>query len=159
MRKLWNRPDYPVWSLVTQDQAGTFNMNIVSYVTAVSMEPKVMLVAVYHGTKSRENLVVNGPVRLQLLTRGQASLVRLLGQQSGKNIPKLQRLEKRGLLSYFDEWPYLTDSAGYLDLVVTNVIPVGIDHDVALCTVRQHRNLADAPLLTTTYLKEHKFTR
>ena len=159
MRKLWNRPDYPVWSLVTQGRDGGFNMNICSYVTAVSMQPKVMLIAVYLGTQSRDNLVKNGQVRLQLLTEVDAPLVRLLGQQSGKKVAKVARLEKRGLISYQAGWPYLKNAAGYLDLTVTEIITTGLDHDLVLGTVTTHQNLTDANVLTTTYLKANKFTR
>jgi len=134
-------------------------MNICSYVTAVGMKPKVMLVALYHGTKSRENIVVGEPVRLQLLAENQASLVRLLGQQSGKTINKVARLEKRSLVTYHAEWPYLIGVVGYLDLKVINLIDAGLDHDLALCEVLYQNNLSDDVILTTTYLKQNKFTR
>ena len=159
MRKLWNRPDYAVWSLVTKDSSGFFNMNICSYVTAVSMKPKVMMVAVYHGTKTRDNIAADQIVRLQLLAESQAPLIRLLGQQSGRKIAKLARLEKRGCLEYKDTIPYLTEAVGYLDLKVTSLLTVGLDHDLALCEVVSHYNLSDESILTTTYLKEYKFTR
>lgn len=159
MRKLWNRPDYPVWSLVTKDSAGVFNMNICSYVSAVSLKPKVMMIAVYQGTKTRDNLLIGKAARLQLLAETQAPIIRLLGQQSGKSVSKLARLEKRGLIEYRDGWPYLVAATGYLDLVVTKIIEVGLDHDLALGTVTHHHNLSEAKLLTTTYLKDNKFIR
>lgn len=159
MKKLWNRPDYGVWSLVTKDDNGTFNMNICSYVTPVSMKPKVLMVAVYHGTKTRENIAIGARVRLQLLAESQAPLVRLLGKQSGKKVSKLARLQKRDCVTYADMWPYLTDAVGYLDLKVVTLVTVGLDHDLALCRVTSHHNLSDEPILTTSYLKENRFTR
>lgn len=159
MKKIWNRPDHAVWSLVTRGKDGVFNMNICSYVTAVSMKPKVMLVAVYGGTKTGDNIAIGEMVRLQLLSESQATLVRLLGQQSGRKIPKLARLKKRDCLAYQADWPYLTAAVGYLDLTITQLLTVDLDHDLALCAVMSHRNLSQAPILTTTYLKDKKFTR
>jgi flavin reductase (DIM6/NTAB) family NADH-FMN oxidoreductase RutF len=159
MRKIWNRPDSAVWSLVTSDKKGTFNMNICSYVTAVSMEPKVMLVAIYKGTQTHANVRVGNLVRLQLLTEINAPLVRLLGQQSGKNIDKLARLNKRDLVAYADTMPYVRDCAGYIDAKVTKIITAGLDHDLVLIQATTQKSISDGRILTTTYLKEHKFTR
>lgn len=98
-------------------------------------------------------------IRLQLLTEGQAALVRLFGQQSGRLIFKLVRLEKSSLVEYKDAWPYLKDAAGYLDLTVTSFIKTGLDHDLALGVVTSHTNLSPAPTLTTLHLKEHRIIR
>lgn len=159
MRKIWNRPDTAIWSLVTKDSEGTFNMNICSYVSAVSMKPKVMLIAVYNNTKTHDNCLVGQSVRLQLLVESQALLIRLLGQQSGKSVNKLSRLEKRGLISVKHQCPYLKDSAGFIDLTITEIISANLDHDLVLGTVTAHTNLSTEPILTTTYLRDNGYTR
>ena len=159
MRKLWNRPDYPVWSLVTLGPDSLFNMNICTYVTVFAMEPKSILVAVYTGTKSHRNITAGKKVRLQLLTERQAFLVRLLGRKSGNMINKITHLEKSALLSYTGTWPYLTHIAGYVDLQITKIITTGQDHDLVLGSIIAHKNLSEEPILTTTYLKDKHFTR
>ncbi|MFM2424147.1 MAG: hypothetical protein RLZZ70_538 [Candidatus Parcubacteria bacterium] len=161
MRKLWNRPNLPVWSLVTTDTTGTHNMNICTYVTSVSMEPKVQLVAVYNGTKTLENIVadLNAPVLLQLLTEELAPVVRICGQQSGKTIDKLTSLQKRYDISYHAGIPYFTKAAGVMmlqDQILTNC---GGDHQLLTGLVTWSKNLNDMPILTTDYLKDNKFTR
>ena len=56
MRKVWNRPAWPVWSVSTTDQSGQGNINIATYVQAVSLDPKLMTIAVYKGTKTLANI-------------------------------------------------------------------------------------------------------
>lgn len=159
MRKLWNRPDAAVWSLVTQDAAGLPNMNICTYVTSISMEPKLMLVAVYTGTKTLENLQTNKRALLQLLTEPLAPAVRVCGQQSGKKIAKIPRLQKRFELSEHNGLPYFTQAAGFMEVEFIKPLEVEGDHVLFYGQVLHAKNLHDVPLLTTEYLKRNKFTR
>jgi len=118
VRKFWNLPAVPVYSLVTQDIDGCFNMNCCTYVTPVSMNPKHYMVAIYHGTKTWDNLNQNPKqtVILQWLGMDQASLVRILGRQSGFSTNKIQRLERRGLLSAWKGQPVLRDAAAWAEM-------------------------------------------
>jgi flavin reductase (DIM6/NTAB) family NADH-FMN oxidoreductase RutF len=161
MRKLWNRPNLPVWSLVTRDAAGSANMNICTYVTSVSMSPKLMLVAVYCGTKTLQNLHVNPrqPVLLQLLSEDLAPVVRVCGQQSGAQIDKIARLKKRYMLAEHEGLPYFTDAAGIMQLTFTTLTPCGGDHELLVGEVTWSKNLDDVPILTTDFLKQHRYTR
>ena len=161
MRKIWNRPTLAVWSLVTSDREGKANMNICTYVTAVSMEPKLMTVAVYHKTKTLENLTSNpeAPVLLQLLTEELAPVVRVCGQMSGFAIDKISRLKKRYGIALYDSLPYFTTAAGYLVLQVQSVNEVPGDHTLYTFCVLEHKNLSDAPLLTTDTLRAQKIIR
>lgn len=161
MRKLWNRPEWPVWSLVTRDEAGKPNLNICTYVVPVSMEPKLMIVAVYRDTKTLANLeaVPSQPVLLQLLTEELAPAIRVCGQQSGHGVDKLARLKKRHAMAEVDGLPYFADAAGYLILTPAAVTPVGGDHVLYTFAVQTHKNLSPAPVLTTTMLREQKIIR
>lgn len=159
MRKLWNRSALPVWSLVTKDAAGKINMNICTYVSAVSMEPKLMMVAVYHNTKTHDNCHVGGEVLLQLLASDQAKLVRLLGQTSGRAKDKIPFLQKRALLSEYKEWSYLTEAAGFLVGTIESVVAVGGDHDLAIVRVTAHKNLRETLPLTTEILRAEGLIR
>lgn len=159
MRKLWNRPDQAVWSLVTKDAAGRPNFNICTYVTSVSMEPKLMMVAIYQGTKTLENVKSNNQALLQLLTQELAPVVRVCGQMSGHKIDKFTRLKKRYDFSEQAGLPYFTAAAGFMELEFTKLIEIEGDHVLGLARVIQHKNLHDAPILTTNYLKDNHFTR
>lgn len=161
MRKLWNRPDWPVWSLVTRDERGEPNLNICTYVVPVSMEPKLMAVAVYEGTKTLANLqeYPRATVLLQLLTAPLAPAVRVCGQQSGHIIDKLTRLQKRFAMHTDEGLPYFCDAAGYLLLTPQTISSVVGDHVLYTFAVTKHKNLTDYPVLTTTILRDQKYIR
>lgn len=149
----------PVWSLSTQSAEGMGNLNICTYVTAVSMEPKLMQIAVYHNTQTHKNIAVGNTVLLQLLTEELAPVVRICGQQSGQSIDKIKRLKKRYPLDTIEGLWYFTQAAGFMALTVTHILPVNGDHDIVIGQVTQHKNLSDTPLLTTDYLKNNHYIR
>ena len=106
MRKIWNRSNQQVWSLSTADVAGQGNMNIATYVSSVSMEPKMIMVAVYHNTKTHKNLSTSKRFLLQLLSEELAPVVRVCGHLSGTKIDKISRLKKRYEIGYLDNLPF-----------------------------------------------------
>lgn len=159
MRKIWNRPNQTVWSLATIDEEGVGNMNICTYVSSVSMEPKLMMVAVYHGTKTHDNVRVTKKAILQLLTQELAPVTRVCGHLSGNNISKISRLKKRYEISSIGEIPYFIASAGYLELRLQKFIAIGGDHDLGIFAVVAHKNLQDVPPLTTEYLRSRGLLR
>ncbi len=96
-KKPWNRVDLPVYSV--SSKGITDNMHICTYVSAVSMQPKRMMVALYAGTRTLANVTKSRHFVLQLLHEDQYRLVNQLGKLSGNNIDKISRLQKRNLLS------------------------------------------------------------
>jgi flavin reductase (DIM6/NTAB) family NADH-FMN oxidoreductase RutF len=136
-------------------------MNICTYVTSVSMTPKLMLVAVYHGTKTLENVRTNPrqPVLLQLLSEELAPVVRICGQQSGAKIDKIARLQKRYTLIAHTELPYFAAAAGVMQLTPASLTSCGGDHNLLVGEVTWSKNLNDVPVLTTDFLKLHRYTR
>ena len=161
MRKIWNRPNLAVWSLVTSDALGQANMNICTYVTAVSMEPKLMMVAVYRGTKTLDNLKQSPtkPVLLQLLSAELAPVVRVCGQQSGSKIDKIKRLKKRYQFGDENNLPFFKDAAGYLVLLPEAVTEIAADHLLYTFSVLKQVNIVDVPLLMTDILRSQKIIR
>ena len=153
MRKIWNRPNQTVWSLATVDEGGIGNINICTYVTSVSMGPKLMMIAVYHGTKTHANIAATKRAVLQLLPETLAPVIRVCGHESGNDINKMKRLQKRYAIAALAGIPFFVDCAGYLELSVQQLLSVGGDHDLAVCSVASHKNTADVPLLTTDYLR------
>jgi flavin reductase (DIM6/NTAB) family NADH-FMN oxidoreductase RutF len=159
MRKIWNRPNQTVWSLATTDQSGRGNMNICTYVCAVSMQPKLMMVALYHGTKTHENVLVTKKAILQLLSQAQASATRVCGHQSGKVIDKISRLRKSHTIGILNDIPFFTAGPGYLELELQSILTISGDHDLAIFSVKSQKNLLDVPLLTTDYMRAHGLLR
>lgn len=150
----------PVWSLSTTDASGQPNMNICTYVTSISMEPKMMVVAVYHHTKTLANLKNEPRGLLQLLNESHADIVRTCGKQSGNSIAKIPRIAKKHLVQEHGGLSYLSDAAGFMELEFVEFLEVGGDHVLAVAQVINSKNLSDTErLLTTDYLKEHKIIR
>lgn len=159
MRKIWNRPNQQVWSLSTTDASGKGNMNICTYVSAISMEPKIIMVAVYHNTQTLRNLTTSKRALLQLLSEELAPVVRVCGHLSGAKINKIARLKKRYQIEYLNSLPYFSAAAGYLELKLDRLISFGGDHDLAICSVLSAKNISDSNLLTTDYLRAEGLLR
>jgi flavin reductase (DIM6/NTAB) family NADH-FMN oxidoreductase RutF len=95
MRKPWNLPSYPIYSLLTRDAMGNTNYNIMSYVIPVSLHPKHYVMALYSGTRSLKNWQEQPRGILQFLAPSHAPLVRILGKKSGKTYKKTVYLAKK----------------------------------------------------------------
>ena len=108
MRKPWNIPNLPVYSLATY-QNNRLNMNICTYVSAISMNPKLYAVAVYENTQTLENIEKSEYAVLQLLHESHFQLVKKLGQTSGKKYNKEQYLKKKELLDQWNNYTILKD--------------------------------------------------
>ena len=159
MRKIWNRPNQQVWSLSTTDIEGKGNMNICTYVSAISMEPKIIMVAVYHDTQTMSNLKTSKRALLQLLSEELAPVLQVCGRLSGAKVDKISRLQKRHQINYLNALPYFATAAGYLELQVDQLISFGGDHDLAICSVLSSKNISDTKLLTTDYLRAEGLLR
>jgi flavin reductase (DIM6/NTAB) family NADH-FMN oxidoreductase RutF len=156
-KKPWNRVNLPVYS-VSSKTANNENMNIITYASAVSMQPKRMMVAIYHGTQTLINAEANPHFVLQLLAADQYNLVNQLGKQTGKTINKIQRLEKRKLLTDWNGFKVLKDALAVMELQAINQMEGG-DHRMFLCDVTAYKNLNDGEPLTTTILHEKGIIR
>lgn len=157
MRRPWNRINLPVYS-VSSYANGENNMHICTYVSAVSMDPKRFMVALYEGTKTRALVEQNGHFILQLLAQHQFTLIKHLGQQSGHKKDKLALLKKRALLEEYKKFYYLKDSLAIMECKVVNTMDGG-DHKLFICDVLNWRNLNEGNPLTTGYLQDKKIIR
>ena len=156
-KKPWNRINLPVYSISSRFD-DTYNMNICTYTSAVSMEPKQIVIAIYNDTKTLE--IVNNSLKcvLQLLAAEQYRIVDLLGKKSGKNIDKISRLEKRKLITQWNGYKILKDALALTELKVKDTLQAG-DHKLFLCEVIDYINLNDGETLTLNHLREHKLIR
>lgn len=150
MRRPWNIVDQPVYSLATYVEPD-FNMNICTYVTAVSMSPKMYAVAVYHNTKTCFNLQNTQSAILQLLSKQQIKLVNVLGKKSGNIYDKQNYLQKKKLITTWKDFPVLTNSAALLLLNKKTVVASG-DHDLFLFEVHKFTTLQETDILTFSEL-------
>jgi len=159
MRRIWNRPAYPVWSVSTVNEAGQGNMNICTYVTPVSLQPKLMLVSLYHHTRTLANVQSTKRALLQLLTREQLTAVRTCGRQSGNDIDKIARLMTTHPIASYHDVSYFANCAGFMELNFVDFVAVGADHLLGVARVETAKNLTDGEILTTEYLKEQGIIR
>lgn len=157
MRRPWNRIDLPVYS-VSSSANGQKNMHICTYVSAVSMEPKRFMVALFEGTKTRELVEQNGHFILQLLAKDQYKLIKHLGQQSGHKKDKLALLKKKNLLAEHEGFYFLKDSLAIMECKVLDSIDGG-DHKLFICDVLSWKNINEGSPLTTGYLQDKKIIR
>ena len=133
-------------------------MNIATYITAVSMKPKRYLCAIYNHTKTLEFVEKNPRFLLHLLSSTQYRLVDLLGKQSGFNIDKMARLEKRKLLANWHDYPVLSDALSLMELKVLEHFDGG-DHTCFLCDLIAYKNLCDGEPLTLDILRDKNLIR
>lgn len=157
MRKPWNRISLPVYS-VSSNYKSEYNMHICTYVSAISMNPKRYMVALYKGTKTLELVTKSKQFLLQLMTTEQYRLVTLLGQKSGHQINKIERLQSRGLISKFNDFFYLNKAAAILLMDIIEYNDTG-DHIIFICSVNTYKNLNDLEILTTSFLREKNIIR
>jgi flavin reductase (DIM6/NTAB) family NADH-FMN oxidoreductase RutF len=153
-KKPWNRVDLPVYSISSKGNEYD-NMNIITYASAVSMKPKRFICAVYKNTKTLENVRLNGQFVLQILSDNQFALVRLLGKQTGYKINKIERLNKRNLLSEWNGFSILKEALAVMDMKIINEIDGG-DHVCFLCDVAAYKNLNEGNELTLNILSDKK---
>jgi len=156
-KKPWNRVNLPVYSISSGNEEQN-NMNIITYVTAISMQPKRFICGIYHGTKTLENVESSGSFVLQLLSDQQVNLVNLLGKQTGRTVPKIQRLQKRKELMMWNEFPVLKNALALMKMKVVESMEGG-DHKVFLCDVVDYINLNEGEVLTLDHLREKKLIR
>ncbi len=156
MKRPWNIPNLPVYSLATYHEQKV-NMNICTYVSAVSMNPKRYMVAVYHQTKSLFNIQQSNTAVLQLLNKDHVSLVNTLGKKSGYHYDKQSYLAKRKHIAKWEGLPVLTNCAAWMKLKTLWAKNAG-DHTLFLFDVvtfkTNHENI-----LTLDDLRERKLIR
>lgn len=156
MKRPWNRPDYAVWSLSTVDETGKYNMNICTYVIPVSMNPKKFCIAIYHGTKTYENIKQGNTALLQLLGEHQSDAIRNLGKSSGFNRDKVSIVNKKHPIIIKQGLAIMSDSLAYCLIKYDQIIKTGGDHDIIIGNVISYKNLNEGKILTTKKLAESK---
>jgi flavin reductase (DIM6/NTAB) family NADH-FMN oxidoreductase RutF len=156
MKRPWNLIDLPVYSLATYANGQT-NMNICTYVTAISMQPKLYAIAIYQDTKTLDNMYTQEKAVLQLLHPLQYNMVKYLGQKSGRNMDKHAYLQKRKCLQTWHGYDVLQGCAALILLQKIDFKPTG-DHVLFTFQVEAF-NSYETDILGTHYLKQKNIIR
>ncbi|MEM7103884.1 MAG: flavin reductase [Bacteroidota bacterium] len=154
MRRPWNIINTPVYSLATYDETNV-NMNICTYVMAVSRKPKLYAISIEHGSKTLENLENSSVGVLQLLTAMHSNLIRPLGLKSGKKVNKHQWLTKNAQLIEWQAQSVLKDAAAYLMLEKISQETVG-DHELFIFKTIKSKTLSETGILMFQDLIDQK---
>ena len=154
MRRPWNIVDVPVYSLATYglDQV---NMNICTYVTAVSRKPKMYVIAIEHGSTTLDLLKRNDEAILQLLSVEHARLVRPLGQKKGRDFNKQAYLERSGQLTSWQGRQVLNNTNALLHLMLEEQWQTG-DHDLCCFSVLKSKTFKETGVLMFKDLVDKK---
>jgi flavin reductase (DIM6/NTAB) family NADH-FMN oxidoreductase RutF len=156
MKRPWNLADLPIYSLATYD-GQKVNMNICTYVSAVSMKPKRYMVAVYHNTQSLDNILKSKTAVLQLLGKQHILLVNVLGKKSGQRYDKQAYLIKKKQLEIWNDKKVLSGCAGLMEVEKLWSKEAG-DHTMFLFDVKRFQTNHENVLMLDD-LRERKLIR
>lgn len=151
-KRPWNQCAYPVYSLATYDKHKVANFNLCTYVTPISLKPKLYSVAVYQGTKTLENMQNNIFANLHILSIDNLNLFNLFGKTSGKLRNKQNSLSKKGELVLDYKSAPLLDSAHSVISLKTIDFHVYGDHTLYILEVQSYKHLRGGEILTTQNL-------
>ena len=155
MKRPWNLVNQPVYSLATYLD-GTVNMNICTYVTAVSMKPKQYAIGVYYDTYTIERLEKGAHAVLQLLSLDHLGVIKKLGKASGRNSDKIGWLAKRQLLGEWKDYTVLKDACAFLELDLQSHLSTGGDHELYVYNVKSSSSKKDSGIMHLQDLITHK---
>jgi flavin reductase (DIM6/NTAB) family NADH-FMN oxidoreductase RutF len=153
MKRPWNLTNLPVYSILTND-GSDWNINICTYVMPVSRIPKMYIVALEKGSKSCLNMLSSDIAILQLLSVEHANLVKVLGKKSGNQYDKIKYLNKRELITSWNDVPVLKNCTAYIELRKISVTDSG-DHDLFLFGVNDWKS-DKSEILTEDLLRVKK---
>lgn len=157
MKRPWNIISPTVYSLVTHNSDNRLNMNICTYVSAISMQPKMYSIAIDYKTLSYKNLKESSePVVLQILSLENCNIVRKLGKSSGFKTNKEEYLTKKNLLTSYKNHQILKGINGLVVLKKKKVIEDIGDHALFIFDVIGYKTFNQKPCLNFQDLVNQK---
>ena len=97
LKRIWNIVNPSIYSLSSFDNEGEQNFNICSYVSVVSLKPKLYMIAI----ETNKTYSTYQKVRIQVLSMDNVNIVKYLGKK-GWNINKLN-FTKEKFVTNMDE--------------------------------------------------------
>lgn len=156
MKRPWNIISPPVYSLATVDEVGKLNMNICTYVSAVSMKPKMYSIAVDYDTKTYKNIKSNDKAVLQLLSTSNLRVIRKLGKTSGFSSDKSRYLTSFGLIEQWRGFDVLKGASALIELNKKQIIDFEGDHAIFLFEVIKFKTISENNVLSFQHLVDNK---
>tara|TARA_B100002052_G_C15679230_1_gene505370 strand:- start:170 stop:649 length:480 start_codon:yes stop_codon:yes gene_type:complete len=156
MKRPWNIISPPVYSLVTYDENRKVNMNICTYVSAVSMKPKMYSIAIDYTTKTYKNLEKSSKVVLQLLSSSNLMVIRKLGKISGKLFDKDRYLNSYNLLQPWKNYNVLKDTCALIELEKKSVVNNHGDHAIFFFDVTGFKTVSEKNILSFQDLVDNR---
>ena len=156
MKRVWNITNPAIHSLISFDKEGNLNANICSYVSAISLKPKLYMIAIEKKSKTHNNLLENDFSILQVLSKKNISLIKKLGKKSGKNFNKFNYLISEKLLSKWNEKNIIKDTCGIIFLNKINVFNTIGDHTLFVFKILKTKTISENNILTFNKLIDDK---
>lgn len=148
MKRPWNIISPPVYSLVTYDSNGKLNMNVCTYVTSVSMKPKMYSIAIDYTSKTYKNLEKSSRVVLQLLSLSNLKVIRKLGKASGRLLDKERYLRSYNLINQWNGYSVLKDVSAIIELEKKSVVKHHGDHAIFFFDVTAFKTFSESNVLS-----------
>ncbi|MGC6471227.1 MAG: flavin reductase family protein [Flavobacteriales bacterium] len=148
MKRPWNTISPPVYSLITYDDNNSLNMNICTYVSPISMKPKMYMIAIDYTSKTFKNLEKSDKVVLQLLSSNNLKVIRKLGKVSGRIYDKERYLQSYDLLENWKDHTILKDISAVLELEKKSVMEHHGDHAIFFFDVTTFKTFSETNILS-----------
>ena len=156
MKRPWNLTNLPVYSLVTYDSSGNYNMNICTYVSVINMKPEIYSVSIDYETLTYSNLKnKSDKILLQCLSQNNINTVKNLGKKSGFEFNKIDYLNRNKLINCWKGMHYLKEASFLLELINMEEIASFSDHTLFAFELNSFKCLNDN-LLTFNNLVDKK---
>ena len=156
MKRIWNIVNPSIYSLSSFDNEGEQNFNICSYVSVVSLKPKLYMIAIEKTNKTYSNISKSNTCILQVLSMDNVNIVKYLGKKSGWNINKLNFLQKKNLLQIWNGKKIIKNSCGVILLEKTNQFITSGDHTLFIFRILKAKTFKESNILTFNNLIEKK---
>ena len=155
MKRPWNIIDSTVYSLATY-QNERVNMNICTYVSVISLKPKIYAIAIDQQTQTYLNLKNGCDIVLQVLNTSNIKLVRSLGKKSGKAFDKNKYLNSSEYLTSWNNFKVINNANAYLELTLKDIYKDFGDHDLFLFDIKKFKTNSEDNILTFQDLIKNK---
>ena len=156
MKRVWNIVNPTIYSLSSFDDNGEQNFNICSYVSVVSLKPKLYMIAIEKSSKSHYNISKFNSCILQVLSINNTTIVKTLGKKSGWNTDKINFLNKKKMLELWNGKKIIKNSCGAVFLEKINEFSKSGDHTLFIFKIVKSKTFKENNILTFNNLIEKK---
>ncbi len=129
-------------------------MNICTYVSPISMKPKLYAIGIYENTKTLENAINSEQAVLQFLSDPHKKWVNLLGKKTGFTTDKINKIRQFDALETWNGFDILKNCFALLLLQKKSYSQQG-DHHLFIYEVIRMKNMQkETPLMFQTLINE-----